>query len=169
MILFEILNIRAAAIQAAGDSPDLSPSSAAARFPPLIPEVSAGLVAFVVFGTTKVYRTYLWRKLVPRKPSQPRRMTRPSAATSGDPLAASAPKLEAGALSRTELHKMSFTDDVLRSLHETEMSRESAPSSNVDTCVDIEDRSAWYSDEESAAASHDQSLRSNKVMGGLAR
>ncbi|TLS29368.1 hypothetical protein PpBr36_00942 [Pyricularia pennisetigena] len=45
---------------------DLSSDKAKLDFYLFIPGVSAGLLLFVVFGTTKVSRDYMWEKLAPR-------------------------------------------------------------------------------------------------------
>lgn len=45
---------------------DLSAERARSDFIIFMPGVSASLLSFVVFGTTKVFRDYMWHKLVPR-------------------------------------------------------------------------------------------------------
>ena len=47
--------------------PDLSAGKALSEFVLFIPGVTEGIIAFVVFGTTRTFRDYAWRLLVPKK------------------------------------------------------------------------------------------------------
>ncbi|KAK0617836.1 hypothetical protein B0T17DRAFT_311884 [Bombardia bombarda] len=47
--------------------PDLSPGKAATDFALFAPGVSAGLLSYVVFGTTRTFREYTWALLVPSR------------------------------------------------------------------------------------------------------
>ena len=48
-------------------APILTVSQAKADMKSFAPGVTGSLVNFIVFGTTKTYRQYMWRKLVPRR------------------------------------------------------------------------------------------------------
>jgi len=67
--LFQIISstVSKSAALAIASQPSLTPAQAKRDFVLYIPGVSGALIAFVVFGTTKVYREYLCRKLVPKK------------------------------------------------------------------------------------------------------
>lgn len=47
--------------------PDLGAERAKGDFALFVPGVSAGLLNFLVFGTTRTFRDYMWASLVPRK------------------------------------------------------------------------------------------------------
>lgn len=51
---------------AAAEAVDLRPSRAISDVQAFLPGVSASLLAFIVFGTTKAFRDFFYHKLVPR-------------------------------------------------------------------------------------------------------
>lgn len=53
-------------LAAQSDTVNLLPSRAVTDTRSFLPGVSASLLAFIVFGTTKAFREYFYRKLVPR-------------------------------------------------------------------------------------------------------
>ncbi|KAL8372138.1 hypothetical protein RB595_001775 [Gaeumannomyces hyphopodioides] len=82
LAIFEVLNIHfetvasAANANIAAGTPDLSVEAARQVFFLFMPGVSASLLVFVVFGTTKTLREYMWAKVVPRRIREQREAVR---------------------------------------------------------------------------------------------
>jgi len=66
-ILFEVSSAANSKQAVASGHADLSIGRAKTDFVLFMPGVSPSLLTFLVFGTTKTFRAYLWRKLVPKK------------------------------------------------------------------------------------------------------
>ncbi|KLU86129.1 hypothetical protein MAPG_05148 [Magnaporthiopsis poae ATCC 64411] len=73
LAIFEVWNFyfdkwaSAANAKALADGPDFSVQTANENFLSFMPGASASLLVFVIFGTTKPLRAYMWSKVVPRR------------------------------------------------------------------------------------------------------
>lgn len=66
IIYFEVTSAQQNQKTELRDSPDLSAEKAHSDFLLFMSGVSPGLLGFLVFGTTRALRAYMWEKLVPR-------------------------------------------------------------------------------------------------------
>ncbi|KAI0017538.1 hypothetical protein F4780DRAFT_591236 [Xylariomycetidae sp. FL0641] len=66
-ILFQLLARRNANIDALADKPDLSAARAQSTTVLFLPGVSPSLLAFIVFGTTKPFREFMYRTFIPKR------------------------------------------------------------------------------------------------------
>ena len=76
MVLFQIMNLQNTSRDLAARQPDFDIPGAKMMFISMIPEVTAGLFTFVMFGTTRLYRNYMWERFAPKWMRQSKRAQR---------------------------------------------------------------------------------------------